>query len=176
MTMECMDALPLVPAYLDGELSEAQAGLLRQHLIGCQTCRTGVQDGKALGRWFVRDADAAVPPGFAARVARRAFAGDTGRLAPGPLPAVAEEGGRLLQFVLRATAIAAGVLLLLAISLRRQELPAGSALHADDRPAMTVDQIVRELERLDPPADRPTLEPAAPARAPVRRVSTDPPR
>src|SRR5258705_12108957 len=85
--MECNQAQPLIPSYLDGELSEPQAAPLRRHLLDCQPCRAGAQSEKNVKRWFSATAAIAVPKGFAARVARRAFAGDTGE--PRLEPAVA---------------------------------------------------------------------------------------
>jgi anti-sigma factor RsiW len=146
--MHCNDARPLVPAYVDGELSEAQAGLLRKHLLGCQPCRGRAQEDKALKRWFEPQAAAAVPPGFAARVARRAFAGDTGEGRPAE-PAAEARGGKLLPFVLRLTAVAAALLLMLSIAVRMQGLPSGSNLRADDRAPVPVEEILQELDRLN---------------------------
>lgn len=74
-TMECGDARPLVPSYLDGELTEAQAAPLRKHLLACQACRAGAQAEKNMKRWFAATEPIAVPRGFSARVARAAFAG-----------------------------------------------------------------------------------------------------
>jgi len=74
-TMECGDARPLVPSYLDGELTEAQAAPLRKHLLACQACRAGAQAEKNMKRWFAVTEPIAVPRGFSARVARAAFAG-----------------------------------------------------------------------------------------------------
>ena len=118
MEFTCQDALPLIPSYLDGELSEVRAGMLRKHLLDCHACRNEAQEGKALSRWFVATErnQLAVPSGFAARVARRAFAGDRGSLEPAG--ATPQEGGRLLQFVLSLTAAAAAVMLFTAIGLR----------------------------------------------------------
>jgi anti-sigma factor RsiW len=95
MDFTCQDALPLVPSYLDGELSQARAGLLRKHLLDCQACRASAQDSKSISRWFVQPARAefAAPSGFAARVSRRAFAGDTGSLEVA-LPAPRGTAGR----------------------------------------------------------------------------------
>jgi anti-sigma factor RsiW len=154
MDIQCNDAAPLVSAYLDGELSEAQASPLRKHLLGCVTCRGSAQDLKNLRRWFVAPAAPAgngeVPSGFAARVARRAFAGDTGVPAP---PAAAEPSAReLLPFVRELTALAAAVLLMLAIGLELGERPAGQPLKADEVP--TLEEIEDELERLNAEAGR----------------------
>jgi len=172
MEMTCQDARPLVDAYLDGELSEARAGLLRKHLLDCHPCRTGAQDGRNLKRWFAaaraqedvltsRAASSGVPSGFAARVARRAFAGDVGQSAGSfasasvsaedsePVVAGPRREGSIFSFVLTATAIAAGVALMLAVGLRLQGRSTGSTMSADDRAPVPVRQVVEELERLN---------------------------
>src|SRR5687767_11962997 len=79
MNAVCRDASALIPSYLDGELTEAQAAPLRKHLLSCQACRGSAQSEKNLKRWFVEAETPAVPKDFAARVARRAFAGDRGQ-------------------------------------------------------------------------------------------------
>lgn len=151
MTSNCNESRHLIPAYLDGELSEAQAGPLRQHLLDCRDCRSGAQDGKSLRGWFVaEEADDLVPPGFAAHVARRAFAGATGEAATEPVGALpAAVRGRHLDFVLQLTAAAAAVLLVLVAGLRMQELPSGDRLRADDRSPAPVEEILEELETLN---------------------------
>jgi anti-sigma factor RsiW len=167
-THDCEDARALVPSYLDGELSEAQAAPLRKHLLECQPCRATAQSSKALKRWFVPDGPAAVPTGFAARVARRAFAGDTGsdgdlaerglRL----LPATGSdgEGGTILPFVLRLTAVAAVLLVFLSVGLGGLGRPSTTDLRADSAP--TFDETLHRLERLNrEEAAQPA--PAAPA-------------
>lgn len=151
--LTCDDARPLIPSWADGELSEAQAAPLRGHLLSCRACRGAMQDVRALRRWFVSDgvdAAALVPPGFAARVARRAFAGDTGEHgAPAPLAAQADgERGRLLQFVLQVTSVAAIALIALAVGLKLRDLPAGERLRADS-PGLTYEQILERLDELD---------------------------
>src|SRR5262245_39517074 len=131
MKISCDDARSLVPGYLDGELSEAQASPLRSHLLDCPACRESAKQGKTLKRWFEpRQAPVAVPPGFAARVARRAFAGDPGVLVPEP-PAVRAKKP-LLPFLLLATAVAAAVLFVLAVAIRRQSLPQTTGLDAQE--------------------------------------------
>lgn len=154
-TIRCEEARPLIPAWADGELSEAQAAPLREHLLACHECRNGMQGLRALKRWFVQpEAGALVPAGFAGRVARRAFAGDTGeRFAAEPVPAAVgagsvDEGGRLLQFVLRVTAAAALVAIAVAIGLQARELPGGSRLQADDV-GLTTEEILDELRQLN---------------------------
>jgi len=160
--MECQNARSMIPSYCDGELTEAQAGPLRQHLLGCQPCRGSAQDLKNLKRWFAAPAAAAVPTGFAARVARRAFAGDTGELAPSvPGPRVAEDGGRLLRFVLACTSAAAGVLLVLSIGVRQIGLPQTNQLQAD-QPAPQLDRALEELDRLNRAEKAPQAPPKQP--------------
>jgi anti-sigma factor RsiW len=129
----CDAARALVPPYLDGELSEAQASPLRAHLLDCPACRETAKEGKALERWFVAEpAGVTVPSGFAARVARRAFAGDPGLLVPEPPPVAPRR--TLLPFLLAASAIAAAALLVLALALQRESLPRASGLDALERP------------------------------------------
>ena len=164
----CENAAALVPSYLDGELSEAQAAPLRTHLLQCPACREVAKDLKSLKRWFVEEAPPAVPPGFAARVARRAFAGDPGlegaeALAPaaaGPGPA----DGRILAFTLRLTAAAAALLLGLAAAVQLHARPtSGDELEAED-----LDLVWEEIYGLEP-AVAETLPPeaAAPVDAPA---------
>lgn len=152
--MECQNARSMIPSYCDGELTQAQAGPLRQHLLGCQPCRGSAQDLKNLKRWFAPGAAAVVPAGFAARVARRALQGDTGELVAGqliwggPAPRADEERGRLLRFVLACTAAAAVVLLLLAIGVRQAALPRTDRLQAG-QPAPQLERALEELDRLN---------------------------
>lgn len=162
--MQCNQTQTLIPSYLDGELSEAQAAPLRKHLLDCQPCRAAAQGGKALKRWFVEDEPMAIPAGFAARVARRAFAGDTGTgeaftttatVAAGPARDEdgrenGREGGRLLHFVLWTTAAAAGLLLTLSIGLRDLTLPGTRNVQADSTPEqLSVDQALEKLDDLN---------------------------
>ncbi len=154
--IRCSDAQPLIPAWSDGELSEAQAAPLRSHLLECRECRAAMQDLRALGRWFQAShpmRNAQVPPGFSARVARRAFAGDKGErgaaLFAGASSAVAIERRRTLEFVLWLTSVAALLLIVLAIGLRLRDLPGGDRLQADDRTPLPTGQILRRLEQLN---------------------------
>ena len=153
--MECHDARPLIPGYLDGEISEAQAAPLRQHLLECGACRASAQDGKALKEWFVDDGPVEVPAGFAARVARRAFAGDRG-VGPVLVDSADSEGtgargeGRVLSFVLQLTAAAAVLLIALSIGIRAIELPSGGELHAD---GASKDWALQGLDRLNQAED-----------------------
>jgi anti-sigma factor RsiW len=156
MEFSCKEAVPLIGAYLDGELSAPQAALLRQHLLDCHVCRNATQDGKTLKRWFaplVAEAHLAsavgAPPGFASRVARRAFAGDTGERASTSTRPGRPQEDRVLTFVVGLTAVAAAVALVFALAAGSEKQPAGSHLAADDRTAMPIVQIQSELERLN---------------------------
>ena len=178
---ECKDALPLIGAYTDGELSGAQAGPLRQHLMSCPTCRNSAQASKAARRWFQQPlpgegqpgqrGEDLVPPGFAARVARRAFAGETGEHAPESLghleltPAVVAGEVRaaesragvvrptlstprgLLGFLVEMTGLAAAVLVALTVAFRMREVPSGEPLRADE--ALSVQEIKDRLSELN---------------------------
>ena len=134
LKIHCDNAGSLVQGYLDGELTEAQAAPLREHLLDCPGCRELAKGGRTLRRWFQearevhQDADAGVPvpDGFASRVARRAFAGDPGLLIPEPRRA------SLMPFLLAATAVAAGLLLVLSIVIQRQTIPDSATMSADD--------------------------------------------
>jgi hypothetical protein len=148
----CDNAAALVPSYLDGELSEAQAAPLRTHLLQCPACREVAKDLKGLKRWFVEEPPPAVPAGFAARVARRAFAGDPGLAA---VPAAAPSEGAIFSFVLRLTAAAAALLLCLAAGIQLQSRPAaGGELQAED-----LNLVWEEIYGLD--AAHPAADPRA---------------
>ena len=149
MNFTCQDALPLVPSYLDGELTEVRASLLRKHLLDCSACRTSAQDSKVLSRWFVTPArlEVAPPTGFSARVARRAFAGDVGS-SPEVEMAQPRESGRTLQFVLVLTALAAAVMIFSAIALHDQDLPRAERLDAAT-PKHSVETVLLRLDQLN---------------------------
>ena len=168
--MDCTNARPLIPSYLDGELSEAQAGPLRKHLLDCQPCRGSAQGEKNLKRWFVADPPLALPRDFAARVARRAFAGDTGErwseAAATPLgaPVRAAAQEEHLAFLLRLTAVAAAVLAALSIALGGLRLPASGRLMAETAPEANLERALDELDRLNR-EESPLVRPVSGARA-----------
>lgn len=160
--MECHDARSLIPSYLDGELSQAQAAPLRAHLLDCQPCRGSAQDSKNLKRWFQQPNPVLVPEGFAARVARAAVRGEdlprlqplaplaaTPSLAVGGQAAHEERETPLLRFVLTCTAAAALLLFSLSIGIRTLSLPQTKQLAADDRAEVQLDQTLQDLERLN---------------------------
>jgi anti-sigma factor RsiW len=175
MEFSCQEAVPMIGAYLDGELSPARAALLRPHLLECPACRNAAADGRSLQRWFepLRESAAsgelavAVPSGFSARVARRAFAGDRGERGQrgdwAERAAPAREEGRILPFVLRLTAVAAAAALLFALGVQLASRPQSTNLAADDRAALPLVQIQSELDRLNGVA--PTSAPVAPESA-----------
>ena len=133
MNLTCDAARPLVPSYLDGQLSELQASPLRGHLLACPACRESAKDEKVLKRWFaVEPEHVAVPAGFASRVARRALAGDPGLLVPEP-PVLGRARRSLTPVLLVATAAAALLLFLLALTIQRQNLPSGDGLRAQEQ-------------------------------------------
>ena len=144
----CADARPLVSAYLDDELSADRASPLRQHLMECAECRTATQGHKAQRQWFQTTPEVEVPAGFASRVARRAFQGDEGEVL-----LQSSEGSEslapVLPFVLRMTAAAAMLLLMISVALRSVEIPTGGDLRADDAATMTLETAIERLERLD---------------------------
>ena len=158
--MKCQDARGLTPRYLDDELAEAQAAPLRAHLLACPGCRAALQEGKALQAWFVAPPAAVVPDGFAARVARRALAGDRGALTPVPAPAAAapaaalalsdDRDEHLRTFLVSAVAIAALVLLALSIALRRFDMPGSGILEAEPHvPKDVAVEALREMNERD---------------------------
>lgn len=134
--MSCQNARSLAPSYLDGELSEEQAAPLRTHFLDCVGCRETVKQGTAVKRWFqarrVLDVRIEVPDGFASRVARRAFAGDPGVLVPHLVPHTADAvpAGSLLPFILKLSALAAGLLFVFSIGIRMTSLPSGAGMNA----------------------------------------------
>jgi anti-sigma factor RsiW len=136
MKISCDDARALVPSYVDGELSEAQASPLRNHLFDCPACRGTATEGRVLRRWFeaARVEAVSVPAGFAARVARRAFAGDPGLIVPAEAPPALAARRSQLGFLLAACAVAAAVLLVLALAIQNQSLPETNCLDAQGPP------------------------------------------
>lgn len=171
-SMPCREALLLIPGYLDGELSEEQAAPLRRHLLDCPGCREAAKDEKNLKAWFPEPVPARVPAGFAARVARLAFAPAPSRSGAGaepvrtlrparPVPALAgapgvlaaspeaSVEGRLLPFVLTLTAAAAAILLLFAIGIQSLQNPNTTSLRAEDQVPLPRAEVLRELEELN---------------------------
>ena len=158
--MNCQDVKPMVPGYLDGELSEAQAGPLRRHLLECSACRGVAQEERGLKQWFVDEGTpVTVPRDFAARVVRRAFAGDTGeRFEESAVARASGEHGRVLDFVLQLTALAAALLLVLSIGVRNIEGTPRGEVQADHA---SLESVLEELDRLNAVEEAIDAEPAS---------------
>ncbi len=149
--MNCKHARPLVPLYVDGELTSVQSAELRPHLLSCPACRSLAQAEQSLHAWFIPTDEVPVPAGFAAHVARRAVAGDTGSKRPlAPVEGSGHEHSEpILQFVLHALAVAAIALVVASIAMRRLDQPAAEELKAHESQALdaslfALDQINRE--------------------------------
>jgi anti-sigma factor RsiW len=149
----CENARTLIPSYLDGELSEDQAGPLRQHLLACPACREIAKRDTNLKRWFVPGDAVPVPAGFSARVIRAAFLGAESLGAAGAKAMASGEGPdsgssetRLRSFVLALTAAAAVILIVVSAALRTHGLPTGQDMSAEpaQRP---LSELLRELDR-----------------------------
>ncbi len=166
--MNCEAARPLIPSFLDGELSAVQSSQLRPHLLQCTDCRSVAQSQQSLQAWFVPTAEVSVPVGFAAHVARRAMAGDvgTGSLAgePSGSKTRSHEGTSLdseslTQFVLQVLAVAAMVLMLVSVAMRRMDRPGAEELKAHGGQAL--DSSLFELDQLNRmESEVPSLKPS----------------
>lgn len=143
--LDCSQVHPLVAGYLDGELSEAQAAPMRQHLLACSRCRQVVQGQEALKHWFVPGPAVSVPDGFAVRVARRAFQGDRGLLTP-VAPSADAERRALLRFVVNLCAVAAAALLIVSMARQLGKQPESRTLRAE---SVSLDQALQDLDRLN---------------------------
>jgi hypothetical protein len=158
--MNCKDCQNLIPSYVDEELSDSQAAPLRQHLMDCRLCRRTLLGEKAFKRWFSQEIEpaVAVPSGFAERVARRAFAGDAGSDAitslESELDAEVPTETPLFQFVLRSTAVAAGLLLVVSLLIFSNRIPDGTSVRAKPAPE-NKEELLRGLDRLQDPAQSP---------------------
>jgi anti-sigma factor RsiW len=159
MNTSCDNVRSMIHSYLDGELSEAQAAPVRNHLLDCCSCRESAQEGKVIKRWFAADkaGEVIVPQGFASRVARRAFAGDPGYVVPAPARAdgVGGAAASVLPFVLKVSALAAGLLFTFSLFIQKESLPQGSGLEAERRPFWEVAPDAGALDERAParPAD-----------------------
>lgn len=158
---KCTEQTALVPGYLDGELSEAQAAPLRRHLLSCPSCRRGATDLTNLKRWAhaaIPTDQLEIPAGFAARVAQAAFHGGhtQGQASPQQsAPATAEAQipldrpeTSIQSFVLGLTTIAAALLISLSFFLGVQDQPRGSNLSAQPMPDL-LPEVLRELDELN---------------------------
>lgn len=162
--MDCDRSKALVAVYLDGELKEDLAGPLRRHFMECSACRAAVSEAKAMSSWFEPGPAVAVPAGFAARVARRAFAGDQGaapveaerdllvpqpapvgpRASVGPKASMLGQDDRVVRFAMSLAALAAVALLALTLLLAR-----GEGQSVGDSGLSASQPIESALEQLD---------------------------
>jgi hypothetical protein len=185
-TMNCNQAQPLVPSYLDGELSEAQAGPLRKHLLDCQPCRASAQGDKNLKRWFVEDEALAIPRDFASRVAHRALSGERGEARhfeslprerfgiASPIAGAGRRDENGLRFILQLTALAAGALFLVSLAIGSWKLPSGSRMQADSTREPKLDRAIEELDRLNDAEKRTIVAPPSTGAAAHATESSDP--
>lgn len=70
--MSCMDIARDVDAYVDRELDPQAAARIREHLAGCETCRSRVDEREELGRLVRSAAYYTAPDRLRARVAAQA--------------------------------------------------------------------------------------------------------
>ena len=142
-SMQCDVVLALVPTYVDEEVRETVASSVRQHLMDCASCRGAVQEETALRQWFVPTEEVEIPEGFAARVARRAFAGDEGLPPVTVTPSAPPEGGRILAFSRTLVAVAAAAMIAVTLIIASGERPTvDDPLGADE----SLDRALEELE------------------------------
>ena len=147
----CDVVLALVPTFVDGEVTDGVAGTVRRHLMDCPACRNAVQEEQTLRQWFVAGPEVEVPKGFAAHVARRAFAGDVG-LEPAPTPAAATPEpppGRVLAFSRALVAVAAGGLVAISLVLAGSGGPEVADLDAGKGLQEALLELEQENERLE---------------------------
>lgn len=141
----CADAEPLIPRFVDGELSGAQGDALRHHLMECAACRSLVQEETSQRQWFVPSEEVPVPEGFAARVTGLAFAGGGHELTPvgsAPKLRLVSGGSHAVRFQMALSAAAAVLLIVTGFLIARGHTGAdigGGGLQADES----------ELERIE---------------------------
>ncbi len=149
--IQCDVVLALVPTFVDDEVTESVGGTVRRHLMDCSACRNAVQEEQTLRQWFVAGPEVDVPTGFAAHVARRAFAGDVGRepvpaaAAPAPEPAA----GRVLAFSRALVAVAAGGLVAITLVLAGSGNPEVADLDAGKGLQEALSELEQENQRLE---------------------------
>ena len=160
-SMRCDVVLALVPTYVDEEAATSVASSVRQHLMDCPACRGAVQEETSLRQWFVPTDEIEVPAGFAARVARRAFAGDEG-LAPVTLtPTAPPEAGRLLSFSMGLVAVAAAAMIAVTLFIGGGPNPGTQDLRATDESLDKALNALVEENRAELNGEAPATEPEA---------------
>ena len=149
--IQCDVVLALVPTFVDDEVTDSVASTVRRHLMDCSACRNAVQEGQTLRQWFVAAPEVEVPTGFAAHVARRAFAGDVG-LEPAPAPVAAAPeppAGRVLAFSRALVAVAAGGLVAISLFLAGSGGPEVADLDAGKGLQEALLELEQENQRLE---------------------------
>ena len=153
-----------------------RCGRISSIVVGVVRWPRTERSSSAGSRWPQRASSAiTVPSGFAARVARRAFAGDPGsisaaRIDAHDLDSIAPARPSQLPFLLKLCAIAAGLLFVFAMGIRERSLPAGQGLEAQDyRPPWE-----KELEPAPPERFPAGADAARDRRARERRRGTGP--
>ena len=168
-TMRCEEAEVLLHKYVDQELPVQQVRSLRQHLDGCSACSALYDELVSSKAWFVPAEEPTVPEGFAARVTALAFAeGGATELAPAPVLAHLRGGAGSAQaapapnqpilggadrFLMRATAVAAGLLAILGLALYSQSTTSDRNLSADEQGLERVIEEMDELNQSQPEAE-----------------------
>lgn len=154
--IDCARVLAAVPTFVDEEVPEGEAASIRSHLADCTDCRAAVQEETSLRQWFVPTDEVPVPDGFAARVARRAFAGDEGSATESlpthtltPVAAPADQG-RLLSFTMGLTAAAAAVMMTFTLMLASGDSQGlGDGMGADSLLEDALDELEAEYDALE---------------------------
>ena len=158
--IQCEVVLALVPTFVDDEVTDGVGGTVRRHLMDCPACRTAVQEEQTLRQWFVAGPEVGVPEGFAARVARRALAGDVGHI-PAIAPQLsipsephaevpsARPAGRVLAFSRALVAVAAAGLVVTTLLLSDGSRPEVSGLDAGKGLQEALTELDEENQRLE---------------------------
>lgn len=150
--IQCDVVLALVPTFVDNEVAQSVGGTVRRHLMDCPSCRTAVQEEQTMRQWFVPGPEIEVPDGFAAHVARRAFAGDVGQ-APVSLQQAAkapeQPSGRVLAFSRALVAVAAGGLVAVTLVLAGNGRPEVADLDAGKGLQEALSELEEENQRLE---------------------------
>ncbi len=158
--IQCEVVLALVPTFVDDEVTDGVGSTVRRHLMDCPACRTAVQEEQTLRQWFVAGPEVEVPDGFAARVARRAVAGDVGFI-PAVAPQVSippehraegpsgRSAGRVLAFSRTLVAVAAAGLVVTTLLLSGGGRPEVSGLDAGKDLQEALSELDEENQRLE---------------------------
>ncbi len=168
--MRCEQVEQLIARSVDNELSVKEVGSLRLHLADCPACEVLSAEARELSAWFVKEAPVQIPSGFAQKVTAMAFAQETASLLS-PAQDLSLDGGfeRLQgggdvvqgsfgggsesnRFLMRATAMAAILLLALGMGLYVQR-------SVNNKDLIAVEPSLEdELKNMDDLNENPQLE------------------